>query len=105
MPDVANDKSTGPSQQMLGGPQETWVCGCGLPMSKNPHPEAGDPGERGLEVGMVHVCIPCTQKALHGWAVRAQKAETALRKIEQPPSGTWRALYDRAQRIARETLS
>lgn len=28
----------------------------------------------------------------------------ALRQIEQPPSGTWRDLYERARRIAGEAL-
>jgi len=36
------------------------MCGCGLPMSRNPHPEAGN-----LEVTTyVWVCIPCMDKAL-----------------------------------------
>jgi len=38
------------------------LCGCGLTMSKNPHPDAGKPGQL-LEVGAVYVCIPCAQQA------------------------------------------
>ncbi len=40
------------------------ICSCGLPMSENPHPHAGEP-EYLLKVGAVWVCIPCTQAALH----------------------------------------
>lgn len=32
------------------------------------------------------------------------RLRSALESIEQPPSGTWRDLYDRARRIAREAL-
>lgn len=38
-------------------------CGCGLPMSVNPHPEAGDP-KSVCSVGALMVCIPCTIKSL-----------------------------------------
>ena len=40
------------------------TCACGLPMSRNPHPDAGKPAAL-LEVGAVWVCIPCTVKSRH----------------------------------------
>lgn len=59
------------------------ICSCGLPLSRNPHPDAGIPTIGTLEIGYVWVCIPCTQKALHGWATRAQRAESAIRSHHQ----------------------
>lgn len=76
-------------------PSGAWVCvTCGLPMARNPHPDAGKPA-RLLEVGAVWVCVPCTvlgrHKASRGQrealdaleAERAAHAETlaALNKI------------------------
>ncbi len=53
------------------------VCGlCNGPMSKNPHPNAGQP-QNLLEVGAEYECIPCNRNALHSWANRAMKAERA----------------------------
>jgi len=41
-------------------PEGRWVCGrCGLPMSRNPHPDAGNPTLDGSQVGYVWECIPC----------------------------------------------
>lgn len=39
------------------------ICNCGLPMSRNPHPEAGDVVKLS-QVGAVFECIPCTRAAL-----------------------------------------
>ena len=50
---------------------------CGLPMSKNPHPQAGKPPDY-LEVGTMYECIPCLVGNRHRWAERAMKAESAL---------------------------
>ncbi len=52
-------------------------CFCGGRMSRNPHADAGKP-DKVLTVGAENVCIPCTQKALHGWATRALTAEQSL---------------------------
>lgn len=41
------------------GPQ---LCLCGLPLSKNPHPNAGDPTMDGVQVGYQYECIPCLVK-------------------------------------------
>lgn len=56
-------------------------CRCGLPMSENPHPDAGKPFTL-LETGPVWACIPCGSKTLHAWCERAQRAEGALHKIQ-----------------------
>lgn len=42
--------------------------------------------------------------ALREAADEIERLRNALRDIERPPSGAWRDLYDRAQRIAREAL-
>lgn len=55
-------------------------CSCGLPMSKNPHPDAGKPWTL-LETGPVWVCIPCMSKTLHRWATRANLSENKLNEI------------------------
>jgi len=74
------------------------VCGlCYKPyLVKNPHPDAGKPSML-LEVGAEYECIPCNQKALHGWSQRALKAESANAALEQeierlrglPPDPSW----------------
>ena len=55
---------------------------CGLPMSRNPHPEAGVPG-RFLEVGTVSECIPCLVSSRHGWAKTAGELQQRLADAEQ----------------------
>lgn len=55
---------------------------CGLPMSLNPHPEAGVPG-RFLEVGTVSECIPCLVASRHGWAKTASDLQQRLTAAEQ----------------------
>lgn len=57
------------------------VCKCGLPLSKNPHPQAGDPLEF-VDVGATYECIPCLAASRHGWAMRAQVAELARAELE-----------------------
>jgi hypothetical protein len=54
---------------------------CGLPMSANPHPEAGRPSHY-LKVGVPKECIPCLVLSRHQWAARAMKAENELKDIE-----------------------
>jgi hypothetical protein len=41
---------------------------CGLPLSDNPHPEAGKPSHY-LEVGGPKECIPCLSLSRHQWPV------------------------------------
>lgn len=57
---------------------EPLTCRCGLVMSENPHPDAGHPTKM-VQVGATYVCIPCTMRALSGWASRAQRAERDAR--------------------------
>ncbi|MFM0022146.1 hypothetical protein [Paraburkholderia azotifigens] len=45
---------------------------CGLPMSVNPHPEAGKPPHY-LNVGCPWECIPCLVKSRHSWAQQAMR--------------------------------
>lgn len=52
---------------------------CGLPMSENPHPDAGIPSKV-LEVGVQKVCIPCLTLNRHNWAERASKSENDARR-------------------------
>lgn len=66
---------------------------CGLPMSLNPHPDAGIPG-RFLEVGTVRECIPCLVASRHGWAKTAgelQKRNAELTKALQNLKAAWAA--------------
>jgi hypothetical protein len=69
---------------------EGMVCHCGLPMSRNPHAEAGDPAAV-LDVGAVWVCIPCTYRALKK-AADARYAAEGERDVE-------RARADAAEQI------
>lgn len=55
---------------------------CGLPMSLNPHAEAGKPG-RFLEVGAHRECIPCLVSSRHGWAKTAGDLQQRLTVAEQ----------------------
>lgn len=55
---------------------------CGLPMSLNPHAEAGKPG-RFLEVGAHRECIPCLVSSRHGWAKTAGELQQRLTVAEQ----------------------
>lgn len=55
---------------------------CGLPMSLNPHAEAGKPG-RFLEVGAHRECIPCLVSSRHGWAKTAGELQQRLTFAEQ----------------------
>lgn len=43
---------------------------CGLPLSTNPHPEAGKPSHY-LQVGCQKECIPCLVLSRHNWAQQA----------------------------------
>ena len=61
-------------------PDGPHVClGCGGPMSKNPHPDAG---KRAVlnEVGERFVCIPCCERRANGRAVSMAKIKSALEK-------------------------
>jgi len=53
------------------------LCFCGLPQTKNPHPDAGKP-ESMLEVGTVYNCIPCLNKSRRAWSKRANKAKNEI---------------------------
>ena len=55
-------------------------CFCGLPTTKNPHPDAGIPS-RIMEVGAVYECVSCLNKSRHEWSARALKAERELRQL------------------------
>jgi len=53
---------------------------CGLAMTLNPHPNAGQPNWI-LTVNAKWVCIPCLTANRHRWAQRALRYEDALNKI------------------------
>lgn len=62
-------------------------CGiCGGEMSKNPHPDAGNP-DKYLEVGTFEVCIPCTVGSRHRLAGKANRLEAKLDKISDLIAG------------------
>lgn len=73
------------------------LCFCGLPMAKNPHPDAGKPGQL-LEVGAVYVCIPCLSKANHGHA----KSANALRAEVERLTGCLQKANEQAEHFERE---
>lgn len=58
------------------------LCHCGLVMSANPHPEAGEPYTV-CTIGAEWVCIPCLAKTNSAWCQRATKAEDKLHRISQ----------------------
>lgn len=53
---------------------------CGLPMSRNPHPDAGSPTMAGVDGGYTWECIPCLIATRNrvGAAWRAVQAAMAL---------------------------
>jgi hypothetical protein len=53
---------------------------CGLPMTKNPHDDAGEAGVY-LTVGCIYECIPCLVKSRHEWSRRAQAAESEIHQF------------------------
>jgi hypothetical protein len=53
---------------------------CGLPLSDNPHPEAGKPPHY-LQVGCPKGCIPCLTLSRHQWAGRAMRAENQVKDL------------------------
>ena len=53
---------------------------CGLPKSKNPHPDAGK-YEHYIEVGTEWVCVPCLTLNRHVWSQRAHAAEGELATV------------------------
>lgn len=73
--------------------ENDWICGdCGLPMSRNPHPHAGEPSVL-TEVGYVWVCIPCTVGTMGRWATRARRAEQALSDLVDLKDGPRDSVY------------
>lgn len=54
---------------------------CLRPMTRNPHPNAGDPKTL-LTVGCVYECIPCLVTSRHEWCERALRAEKLARSLE-----------------------
>lgn len=54
---------------------------CGLPLSRNPHPDAGTAAHY-LLVGCPKVCIPCLALNRHQWASRATKAEKEVSALK-----------------------
>lgn len=65
--------------------EEPMVCFCGLPMSRNPHPDAGLPTMEGVvKVGAVWECIPCAirtrNSANNRWSL-AQLEIDRLRRV------------------------
>jgi hypothetical protein len=75
--------------------QFDFTCPCGLPMSRNPHADAGNP-ESLLEVGAVFVCIPCTVKSRHSAHERAAKLEQQIAASQQgsEPVALLKAAHD-----------
>lgn len=75
------------------------TCQCGLLMSCNPHPEAGEPS-RVCEIGAVFECIPCMRKALHVASDARHKAESELAtaKAEQK----WIAVEERLPELTED---
>lgn len=74
---------------------------CGLPMSPNPHPEAGVPG-RYLEVGAVSECIPCVVASRHAWAEKAAALQQRLTAADERESALM-ANLNRAIELLRGT--
>lgn len=46
---------------------------CGREQTRNPHPNAGEPGHP--EAGYTWHCVPCLEQNRHRWAERARQAE------------------------------
>lgn len=58
------------------------ACRCGTLLSRNPHPDAGEPSTV-CEVGAVWECIPCQSLTLHKWSIRALDAEAELARARK----------------------
>ncbi|MBO5394247.1 MAG: hypothetical protein J6A65_21125 [Pseudomonas sp.] len=74
---------------------------CGLPMSLNPHAEAGKPG-RFLEVGAHRECIPCLVSSRHGWAKTAGELQQRLTVAEQRAGEMEIAIINVRETLGRE---
>lgn len=86
--------------------QADWVCDCGLPMARNPHPDAGKPDVL-LNVGATYVCIPCTVRTRHGWANQARERRLELEQLQarhELSIGRLRDTVVNALRLAEEAL-
>lgn len=70
-----------------------WICECGLPMARNPHPDAGKPA-RLREVGATWVCVPCTVLGRHKAHRDAREALDAL-EAEREAHAATRAAIDK----------
>lgn len=66
------------------------ICRCGLPMVKNPHPDAGKLPTV-CEVGAIWECVSCLAAARHGWCERALNAE---RKLDEVVEERWRPISE-----------
>lgn len=63
--------------------KKKWICAfCNGPMSRNLHPNAGEPKVL-LAVGSIYVCIPCTVRSRHRWSRRALRAERRVEELEE----------------------
>ena len=58
------------------------TCGCGLSMSKNPHPDAGKPTMEGAEVGYEWECIPCIIKTRNRVGREMRKAQAEANRLQ-----------------------
>jgi hypothetical protein len=79
---------------------------CGMPMSLNPHVDAGVPG-RFLEVGAVRECIPCLVKSRHEWATKAGALQSELTKAREllvKYPGQTNSIYEKAWVRERSTF-
>lgn len=58
------------------------VCFCGLPMSRNPHPDAGKPTLVGVAaVGAVWECIPCMYRSRNSASFRWRDAQLEVDRL------------------------
>lgn len=72
-----------PSSPEAPAGQTTGGCiGCGGPLTRNPHPQAGKM-ETLLEIGAVWECIPCLVRSRHRWCRRATDTMMALREVKE----------------------
>lgn len=56
------------------------VCGCGSPMSRNPHPEAGTVSGQG-DHGYAYECIPCLIRTRNRVGRQMRAAQAVCREV------------------------
>ena len=75
------------------------ICGCGMPLSRNPHPQAGELPTLHV-VGPVWVCIPCLTRNRRAHAEATARERREVRRLREVARQAHRLMpVDRSQTL------